>query len=68
MKHIGKIVVGWRENEHGEFILYGDRCISTDELGLFAEKFDLDLIFDEGLEIGIDYDFDYKCAQCNPKL
>jgi len=50
-----------------KFVLYGDRCISTDEYGLVAEKFDLDLVLTEGIEIGIEHDFDYKCIQCNSK-
>lgn len=48
-----------------KFVLYGDRCISTDEYSLIAEKFGLDGILDEGFTIGIEHDHHYKCARCN---
>jgi hypothetical protein len=48
-----------------KYVLYGDRCISTDDYGIIAEKFGLDLVLTEGYEINIEHDLHYKCSRCN---
>jgi hypothetical protein len=43
------------------FILYADRCISTDDLGRVLNTFEID-----ESDFAIKDDEHYRCAQCNP--